>query len=116
MKHHKRTRSFGRDKNQRVALMKSLARSLVLHERITTTEAKAKELRPYVERLITRGKSKSLANTRLINEILGSETGTKKIVEKIAPKYEKRSGGYTRILKLSRRMSDGSPMAMIEFV
>ncbi len=116
MKHHKRNRSFGLKLNQRVALMQSLARSLVLHERITTTEAKAKELRPYVEKLVTKGKKNTLSARRDIVSAIRSETGAKKIVETLATKYEKRQGGYTRIMKLPRRLSDGSPMAIIEFV
>jgi large subunit ribosomal protein L17 len=96
--------------------MKALARSLVLHEKITTTEAKAKELRPYVEKLITKGKKNTIASKREIVSILGSESSAKKIVSTISPKYSERKGGYTRIMKLPKRLSDGSPMAIIEFV
>ncbi len=116
MKHHKNNRSFGLKLNQRTALMRSLARSLVLHEKITTTEPKAKSLRPFVEKLITKGKLRTLAGTRDLISILGSESGTKKIVNTLAPRYADRKGGYLRIMKLPRRLSDGSAMAIIEFV
>lgn len=116
MKHFKNNRSFGRPLGQRRALLQSLARSLVIHGKITTTGPKAKELRPFIEKMITRGKTKSLANTRTLITTLGSETGAHKIVNTIAPKYAERKGGYTRIMKLPNRLADGSPMAIIEFV
>ena len=96
--------------------MKSLALSLVLRQKITTTEAKAKELRPFVEKLVTRAKIKTLASRRLLLSRLGGEEGVSRLISVVAPKYEKRAGGYTRILKLPRRLSDGSAMAVIEFV
>jgi large subunit ribosomal protein L17 len=116
MNHHKRTRSFGLSKTQRAALLRSLARSLVSKSKITTTEAKAKELRPFVERIVTKAKTDTLASRRYIIERLGSETGASKLLKEVAPKYADRNGGYTRIVKLPQRKSDGSPMAIIEFV
>lgn len=115
MRHNNANRKFGRPQRQRKALLRSLARSLVVHERITTTEAKAKEVRPFVEKLVTKGKAVTLANRRALATELGPRAG-KKMVETIGTRYEGRHGGYTRIVKLSRRMSDGSPMAVIEFV
>ena len=116
MRHHKQNRKFGRERGQRSALLKSLALSLVMHKKITTTEAKAKELRPFVEKLVTRAKTKTLASQRLLVSRLGSPLGAKELMNDLGPKYEKRQGGYTRIFKLPRRLSDGSPMAIIEFV
>ncbi|MCI0619862.1 50S ribosomal protein L17 [Candidatus Wolfebacteria bacterium] len=117
MRHHNHNRKFGRVRKQRTALLEGLARSLVLHGRIQTTEAKAKELRPFVEKLVTKAKSDSVATRRLVSARLGgAPKATKKLVETIAPQYAKRPGGYTRITKLPVRKSDASPMAVIEFV
>jgi large subunit ribosomal protein L17 len=115
MNHHKANRKFGREKNERVALMKSLARSLVLEEKIKTTDAKARELRPLVEKMITTGKSGTLASRRLLVARVGTE-GAKKIVDTLSPRFKDRNGGYTRITKLPKRISDGSLMSIIEFV
>ncbi|KKU68058.1 MAG: 50S ribosomal protein L17 [Parcubacteria group bacterium GW2011_GWA2_47_16] len=116
MRHHDNIRKFGRERGQRNALLKSLALSLVVRKKITTTEAKAKELRPFVEKLVTRAKIKTLASRRLLVSRLGVDKGVKELVDTLAPKYEKRAGGYTRIVKLPRRLSDGAAMAVIEFV
>ncbi len=115
MRHHNVNRKFGRKSSQRKALMKSLARSLVLKKKIKTTEAKAKELRPFVEKLITLGKKETLASRRLLISRVGQDAA-KKISSGIAADYKERPGGYTRITKMVRRSSDGSPMAVIEFV
>lgn len=98
--------------------MRSLASSLILHGKIKTTEAKAKELRPMVEKLVTKGKNVTMASRRLVSSNLGDtkEVEIKKLFEEIAPRYKDRKGGYTRIIKLPRRLADGSPMAIIEFV
>jgi len=117
MKHHKSIRKFGRDRNQRVALMRSLALSLVEHGKIKTTEAKAKELRPFVEKLITKGREGTVASRRLvISRLGGSKVGASKIFDELGDKYKKREGGYTRIVKLSPRSGDASKMAIIELV
>ncbi len=113
MRHSNSNRKFGREKKVRTALIKSLARSLIMHEGITTTEAKAKEIRPFVEKLLTLSR-KGTASKRLISGRIGV-TGAEKLVT-VAEKYKTRNGGYTRIIKLGRRMSDGSPMARVEFV
>ena len=114
MKHHKKLRAFGRTSNQRKALLRSLCRALVMEERIETSEAKAREIRPVVEKLITKAKSGSLAATRALIVTLGPD-GAKKIAE-IAPKYKDRQGGYTRIIKLPQTRTDASKQAIIEFV
>lgn len=113
------TRKLGREKSQRVALLRSLAISLIKHGKIKTTKAKAKELRPFIEKLVTKAREGSLASTRVVASRLG-ETLDKSIVSKIttdiAPRYKDRNGGYTRITKLPARAGDASEMAIIEFV
>ncbi len=115
MRHHNANRKFGRVTKVRKALVNSLARSLVLHEKIETTEPKAKELRPFIEKLITKGKAQTVEARRAITTKIGREA-TKILVDTLSPKYNDRKGGYTRITKMKRRLSDGSPMAVIEFV
>ena len=115
MKHKKTKRKFGREKNARKALLKSLAVNLIRDGKIKTTEAKAKTLRPFVEKFVTKAKTGSLANRRLVASRIG-DISTKKLFEKIAPLYLERSGGYIRIMKLPRRQSDGSKMSIVEFV
>lgn len=116
MRHHSNVRKFGREKNQRHALMRSLARNLIRDNQIKTTAAKAKELRPYVEKLVTKAKSSTVASRRLIDSRLMGATETKKLVDEIAPRYKERKGGYIRIVKLPNRDLDGAPMAIISFV
>lgn len=117
MRNHQKNRKFGREANQRCALLRSLARTLLLNGKIQTTEAKAKELRPFVEKMITKSKKDTLTNRRLLISRLGGEKeAVKKLFEEYGPAYINRAGGYTRIIKLSQRDSDASPMAQIEFV
>ena len=92
-----------------------LAENLVLRERIKTTQARAKELSPFIERLLTKAKKNDLKERRILLRFL-SEKATQKIIEEIAPRYKDRAGGYTRILKLEPRKSDGAKMAFIELV
>jgi large subunit ribosomal protein L17 len=115
MRHLKKGRKFSRKKGVRIAFMKSLVFNLVAREKIKTTEARAKELRPFIEKFVTRAKKDNLANRRLLIAKLGQQTA-KKLFEKIAPKYKDKNGGYTRIIKLPHRKSDASKMAIIEFV
>ena len=95
--------------------MKSLAVNLIKNNKIKTTEAKAKELRPFMEKLVTKAKGGDLAKRRTVASIIGI-LSTKKLFDKIAPKYKDRNGGYTRITKMPRRKTDGSKISIIEFV
>jgi large subunit ribosomal protein L17 len=115
MRHGNHNRKFGRETNQRNALLKSLARSLVIKGKIKTTEAKAKEIRPLVEKLVTRGKTVTLNNRRLLIAQLGDASVTAKLI-KTAATYTDRKGGYLRITKMGPRKGDGAAMAVIEFV
>ena len=117
MRHHNKNKKFGRVRKQRTALLRSLARSLILKGSIKTTEAKAKALRPFVEKLITKSKESTLASRRLVvSRLGGSKVATTKLFDTLAPKYSKRAGGYTRITKLGVRASDSAKEAVIEFV
>ncbi|MFH1460827.1 MAG: 50S ribosomal protein L17 [Patescibacteria group bacterium] len=115
MKHAKKGRKFGRKRDERRALLKILAANLILKGKIKTTEAKAKELRPFVEKLITKSKTNNLANNRYLARYLPTKA-RKKIVKEIGPLYQARAGGYTRIIKLEPRQTDGAKMAIIELV
>jgi large subunit ribosomal protein L17 len=115
MRHGNVNRKFGRKTDERRALLKSLARSLVLEGRIKTTEAKAKEVRPMVEKLVTKGRNVTLANRRSLISSLGDEKAVAKLI-KTAEGYEGRQGGYLRIVKMLPRKGDAAKMAVIEFV
>lgn len=117
MRHHNHNRKFGRKRKVRNALLKSLAISLIVYGRIQTTEAKAKELRPFIEKLVTRAKTDDVNTRRIImSRLMNRGPETKKLIEEIAPKFKDVNGGYARIMKLPNRKSDGARMALIEFV
>jgi large subunit ribosomal protein L17 len=117
MRHHNKNRKFGRNRAQRGALLKGLAVNLIRAGRIKTTEAKAKELRPFMEKLVTRAKVGTLASKRiLLSRLMNQAKETKILMEEIAPKFKEVNGGYTRVLKLPPRKSDGAKLALIEFV
>ena len=117
MSYHKKQRKFGRKKSQRDELMRSLARSIILHEKIKTTEAKAKSLRPYVEKMITISRKDDLATRRLLlSRFKNDEEVVKKLIDSIGPRYKDRNGGYTRITKVEPRPGSGRSVAVIEFV
>jgi len=116
MRHRKAGRKFGRNPAQRQAMLRQLAISMIMHERIATTEAKAKTLRPMVEKLVTVARDDSGANRKLIMSKIDNPVATIKLFEVIAPRYEAVNGGYTRISKLEPRRGDAAPMALIEFV
>lgn len=117
MRHSHKGRSFGRSHDQRTALMRGLMKSLIIHERISTTEAKAKELRPLIEKLVTTSRVDTVANRRLVSARLGNDDEiVKKLFSAIAPRYMDRNGGYTRIVKRSVTATDGRQTAYISFV
>lgn len=116
MRHRVAGRKFGRNTNQRKALLRNLAVSLILHERITTTEAKAKSIRPVVEKYVTMSREDSEHHRRLLMARLNDERATAKLFDVLGPRFEGQAGGYTRIYKLGTRRGDAAPMAMIEFV
>jgi large subunit ribosomal protein L17 len=116
VRHQKAGRKLGRNPAQRKALFRQLAISMILHERITTTEAKAKELRPIVEKLVTIARQDSEFHRRLIMSKIDHELATAKLFEVVAPRFESTPGGYTRISKLGQRRGDAAPLALIEFV
>ncbi len=117
MRHGNKQKKLKRESGQRQALLRGLVKNLITRERIKTTGAKAKALRPVVERLVTLAKKDTVANRRLLASRLGSNNRElKTLCQKIAPRYSDRAGGYTRITKLPRRLSDGSTMSIIEFI
>ena len=116
MRHKVGHRKLQRASGHRTALLRNLAASLIKHEQVTTGVAKAKELRPYVEKLITLGKRGGLSNRRLAHARLLDETQLTKLFDVLAARYANREGGYTRIVKAGIRASDAAPMAVIELV
>ena len=117
MRHGNNVRKFGRDKKGKRALMNSLLFNLIVREKMRTTMPKAKELRPAIEKLVTRAKKGDMATRRTVVASLGGHNKeVKKLFEVIAPKYADKKGGYTRVIKLGARKADGAEMAIIEFV
>jgi len=116
MRHRSAHRKLGRKTEHRISLLRNLAASLIAHGRIRTTEAKAKELRPFVEKLVTLGKRDSLHARRHALSILPRRDVVTKLFGDVSPRFSERPGGYTRILKLAHRQGDGASMAFIEFV
>jgi len=116
MRHKYGQRKLQRTSGHRAALLRNMAAALIKHEQIQTTTAKAKELRPYVEKLITLAKHGGLSNRRLAHARLMDETQEKKLFEVLAERYAGRSGGYTRIIKAGIRASDAAPISIIELV
>ena len=116
MRHRVGGRKLQRTSSHRAALFRNMAAALIKHEQITTTTAKAKELRPYVEKLITLAKKGGLSNRRLAHARLLDDTQLRKLFDTLATRYADRNGGYCRIVKAGIRASDAAPMAVIEFV
>ncbi len=116
MRHKVAHRKLGRTAAHRTAMLRNMAASLIKHEQITTTLPKAKELRPYVEKLVTLAKHGGLSNRRLAMSRLMDEAQLAKLFDVLAPRYATRAGGYTRVLKAGFRASDQAAMAVIEFV
>ena len=116
MRHRVGHRKLQRTSSHRAALFRNMAAALIKHEQITTTTAKAKELRPYVEKLVTLAKKGGLSNRRIAHSRIMDEAQERKLFEVIGPRYATRNGGYTRIIKAGIRQSDAAPVAVIEFV
>ena len=116
MRHKSGGRKLQRTGAHRIAMFRNMSASLIKHEQITTTVAKAKELRPYVEKLVTLAKRGGLANRRLAKSRLRDDTQLAKLFDVLAERYKDRNGGYTRIIKAGIRASDAAPIAIIEFV
>ena len=116
MRHKVGGRKLQRTSAHRLALFRNMAAALIKHEQITTTVAKAKELRPYVEKLVTLAKKGGLSNRRLAHARLLDDAQLVKLFDVNGPRYASRAGGYTRVIKAGIRASDASPMAIIEFV
>ena len=116
MKHNIKHRKLNRTSSHRKALLMNMTNALIKHEQITTTLPKAKELRPYIEKIITLGKKGDLSARRKAISILQDDKMIKKVFSILAERYISRSGGYTRIIKLGNRFGDNAPTAVIEFV
>ncbi len=116
MRHRVAGRKLQRTSSHRAALFRNMAAALIKHEQITTTLAKAKELRPYVEKLVTLAKKGGLSNRRLAHARLLDDAQLQKLFDVLAPRYAARNGGYTRVVKAGIRLSDAAPMAIIELV
>jgi len=116
MRHQKKVAKLGRPSDQRKALLQSLTKAMLINGRIKTTDAKAKELRRVVERLITYGKKNTVHSRRLAYKFIQDRDLVKKLFDDIAPQYANRNGGYTRIVKLGYRDNDNAAVSLIEFV
>ena len=116
MRHRVGGRKLGRTSSHRTAMFRNMAAALIKHEQITTTLPKAKELRPYVEKLITLAKKGQLSHRRLAHARLLDDVQLTKLFDVLAKRYADRNGGYTRVIKAGLRVSDAAPMAIIELV
>jgi len=114
MRHRKKGRELGRTRSHRKAMLRNMATSLIIHERIRTTEAKAKELRPFAERLISLAKRGDLHSRRLAGRHIADGEALQKLFDQLGPRFQERPGGYTRVLKLGARKGDGAELALIE--
>ncbi len=116
MYHQIAGRKLGRTTDHREAMLKNLVTSLILHERLETTEAKAKELRKLADRMITLGKKGDLAAVRRASKSVKTKEALGKLMSELAPRFDGRNGGYTRIIRHKNRKGDGAPMVLIEWV
>ena len=116
MRHNKSGRKLGRTAAHRKAMLRNMARSLLIHERIRTTEHKAKELRGVVEQLVTLAQTDSVHARRMAYKVLENHQLVARLFNEIGPRFTGQPGGYTRVVKAGRRAGDGAPMAYIEFV
>ncbi|HTY56542.1 MAG TPA: 50S ribosomal protein L17 [Candidatus Binataceae bacterium] len=115
MRHLNSGRKLNRTSAHRKALLRNLVLSLIRHERIRTTDAKAKELRRYADRIVTLGKQGDLAARRMVFSLIESRDAVKKLFDVIAPRFKDRSGGYTRVVKFGVRNGDAAPVSIVEF-
>jgi len=116
MRHQKKGKILDRKMEPRKALMRNLATSIIIYEKVKTTKAKAKAVKPFVEKLITTAKTNDLTARRKLLEILFHKNAVKKALEILGPRYKDRKGGYTRIINIGPRAGDGAEMVQIEFV
>ncbi len=116
MRHRVKGRTFGRYGEHRQSMLHNLVAQLLRHERVTTTEAKAREARPIAERVISKGRQPTLHNRRQALAVLPDKHAVEKLFDDIGPRYAERPGGYIRIVKLMPRKGDSAPMAMLELV
>ena len=116
MVHHKKGKKLGRKIGPRKALARSLILSLILHNKIKTTFAKAKFIQPKVERIIVLAKKKTLASRRLTHDLIINEKAEKRVIKELVPKYKDKKSGFTRILRLGKRKGDAAEMVQIELV
>ena len=116
MRHNVAGRRLSRDSGHRQALYRNLVTDLLKHEKIVTTEAKAKEVRGMAEKMITLGKKSGLHSYRQALSFITDKKVTEKVFSELGPRYKERSGGYTRIVKLEPRLGDGAPMVQLELV
>jgi len=116
MRHRRKVTKLNRTNSHRKALLRNLAAQLFVHERVTTTEAKAKALRPFAERLITMAKNDTVHSRRSVSRQLSDKAVVKKLFTELSPRFMDRAGGYTRIMKLMNRLGDNAKMSIIELV
>ena len=114
MRHRKKGRQLSRTASHRTATLRNMATSLIQHERIQTTEARARELRPFVEKLITLGGKDDVHSRRRARRHIADRAALQKLFDEVGPRFRERPGGYTRIVKLGARKGDGAEMAIIE--
>ena len=115
MRHLKTGRKLNRTAAHRKALMRNLVKALLLREQVQTTDAKAKELRRWADRIVTLGKKNSVHARRLAFAYLGSRRRVQRLFDEVAPRFQSRSGGYTRVLKIGPRRGDAAPISLVEF-
>lgn len=116
MRHRNVIKKLDREKAPRQAMLENLATSLFLYEKIQTTEAKAKTVKPMVEKMITRAKVKSVHNKQQLSRVIPDKKAVQKLLDVLGPRYKERNGGYCRIIKIGPRQGDGAQMAQIELV
>ncbi|MDO9529782.1 MAG: 50S ribosomal protein L17 [Syntrophales bacterium] len=116
MRHRKAGRKLGRTTSHRKAMLRNIVTSFMKHEKIVTTDAKAKELRKIAEKIITLGKNDSLHARRQVLSFIRDRAVVKKLFEKLSPRYSERAGGYSRIVKVGYRAGDNAPMSVIELI